>query len=61
MSKEQFEIIVTNQVTNQAMLVAILKVLGVGEKEVNKLGNLGKKTADIFFKSLEEMEKKNGK
>lgn len=52
MSKEQFEIIVTNQVINQAMLIAILKVLDVGEEETNKLANLGKKTADIFFKSL---------
>ena len=43
------------------MLVAILKVLGVNEKEMNKLGDFGAKTANQLLKNIKEAEKKNGK
>ena len=61
MSELQFKTIITNLVINQSMLVTILKVLGVKEKEMNKLGDFGAKTANQLLKNIKEMEKKNGK
>ena len=61
MSELQFKTIITNLVINQSMLVAILKVLGVKEKEMNKLGDFGAKIANQFLKNIKEAEKKNGK
>ena len=61
MSELQFKTIITNLVINQAMLVAILKVLGVKEKEMNKSGDFGAKTANQLLKNIKEAEKKNGK
>ena len=61
MSDEQYSAIIANLVTNQSMLVAILKVLGVKEKEMNKLGDFGAKTANQLLKNIKEVEKKNGK
>ena len=61
MSKEQYSAIISNLVMNQSMLVAILKVLGVKEKEMNKLGDFGAKTAMQLLKNIKEVEKKNGK
>ena len=61
MSELQFKTIITNLVINQSMLVAILKVLGVKEKEMNKLVDFGEKTANQLLKNIKEVEKKNGK
>ena len=61
MSELQFKTIITNLVINQSMLVAILKVLGVKEKEMNKLGDFGAKAANQLLKNIKEVEKKNGK
>ena len=61
MSEEQYSAIISNLVMNQSMLVAILKVLGVKEKEMNKLGDFGAKTANQLLKNIKEVEKKNGK
>ena len=61
MSDVQYSAIIANLVINQSMLVAILKVLGVKEKELNKLGNFGAKTANQLLKNIKEVEKKNGK
>lgn len=61
MSDLQFKTIITNLVINQSMLVAILKVLGVKEKEMNKLVDFAEKTTEKYLKRIKEMEKKNGK
>ena len=61
MSELQFKTIITNLVINQSMLVAILKVLGVKEKEMNKLVDFAEKTTEKYLKRIKEMEKKNGK
>ena len=61
MSELQFKTIITNLVINQSMLVAILKVLGVKEKELNKLADFGENTANQLLKNIKEVEKKNGK
>lgn len=60
MSELQFKTIITNLVINQSMLVAILKVLGVKEKEVNELSDIGIKVAKQFLKNKRNGEK-NGK
>ena len=60
MSELQFKTIITNLVINQSMLVAILKVLGVEEKEMNKLVDFGAKTAYQLLKNKRNGEK-NGK
>lgn len=61
MSELQFKTIITNLVINQSMLVAILKVLGVKEKEVMELESLTNKTIEKYLERIKEMEKKNGK
>lgn len=61
MSEEQYSAIIKNLIINQSMLVAILKVLGVKEKEVDKLGEFGVKVAKQLLKNIKETEKKNGK
>ena len=61
MSDKQYGVIITNLVVNQSLLVAILKVLGVKEKEINKLDNIGVKTANELLKKIKETEKENGK
>ena len=61
MSEEQYSAIIANLVTNQSMLVAILKVLGVKEKEVMELDSFAEKTTEKYLKRIKEMEKKNGK
>lgn len=61
MSEEQYGVVITNLIVNQSMLCAILKVLGVKEKEVNELSDLGVKVAKQILKNIKETEKKNGK
>ena len=61
MSEEQYSTIISNLVMNQSMLVAILKVLGVKEKEVMELESLTNKTIEKYLERIKEMEKKNGK
>lgn len=61
MSEEQYRVVITDLIVNQSMLCAILKVLGVEEKEINKLGDLGVKVAKQLLKNIKETEKKNGK
>ena len=61
MSEEQYSAIISNLVMNQSMLVAILKVLGVKEKEVMELESLANKTIEKYLERIKEMEKKNGK
>ena len=61
MSEQQYGAVIANLIINQTMLVTILKCLGVKEKEMDKLGDLGVKTAEKCLESIKEMEKKNGK
>lgn len=61
MSEEQYSAIINGLIVNQSLLVAILHVLGVKEKEVDKLGVLGIKVAKKLLKNIKETEKKNGK
>ena len=61
MSEEQYGVVIANLIINQTMLVAILKCLGVEEKEMDKLVNLGVKTTEKCIEIVKEMEKKNGK
>ena len=61
MSELQFKTIITNLVINQSMLVALLKVLGVKEKELMELASFAEKTTEKYLKRIKEMEKKNGK
>ena len=61
MSDEQYSAIIANLVTNQSMLVAILKVLGVKEKEVMEIESLAEKITEKYLERIKEMEKKNGK
>ena len=61
MSEEQYSAIISNLVMNQSMLVAILQVLGVEEKEVMELESLTNKTIEKYLERIKEMEKKNGK
>ena len=49
MSELQFKSIITNLVINQSMLVAILKVLGVNEKEMNKFQQYAFKKCILLF------------
>ena len=60
MSEEQYSAIIKDLIVNQSMLVKMLQVLGVEEKEVNKLANLGIKVAKQFLKNKRNGEK-NGK
>lgn len=49
MNKEQYKAIITNQFINQSMLIAILKILGIEEKEIDEIVNLGVKATNKFF------------